>query len=86
MKPNAVALKREKLFMDHVFKCFTFGKPVRRDSPVEKEEAMTKAEELKGLFSRVKLIRKNFAVSKMHVKRKFAHPVDQMGKILDKKA
>ena len=81
MKPNIVALKREKQFMDHVYKCFTFGKPVRRDTPLVKQ-GPSNIDEIKRKFNRVRLIRSYFSVKRQKKNRKFDYPVDHMGRIL----
>ena len=81
MKPNVVAMKREKQFMDHVLKCFTFGQPVRRDDP-RKKEGPSAVDEIKRKFNRVFLIRKFFSVKRAKANKKFDYPVDHMGRIL----
>ena len=83
LKPQVVARQREKLIMDHVLKCFTFGRPVRRDSPLERQE-VSNIDEIKALFSRVHLIRHNFKVQRRNVNRKFDNPVDQFGHIIER--
>lgn len=43
--PTAIAMKREKIIMDHVLKCFTWGRKVRRDTPLETNQ-QSKADEI----------------------------------------
>ena len=38
LKPVTYARRREKNIMEHVLKCFTFGKKVRRIDPPEDEK------------------------------------------------
>ena len=81
MKPNVVELKRQKQYMDHVLKCFTFGHPVRRDEPLVKQ-GPSAIDEIKRKFNRVFLIRKFFSVKRSKANKKFDYPVDHMGRIL----
>ena len=75
MKPCVVALKREKQFMDHVLKCFTFGKPVRRTNPLDASN-VSKIDEIRSKFNRVRLIRKYFSIKRRAMNRKFDFPID----------
>lgn len=70
--------------MDHVLKCFTFGKPVRRDNPLEVDH-VSKIEEIKSKFNRVRLIRRYFSIKRRHLNRKFDFPIDQLGRIVSQK-
>ena len=58
--PTAIAMKREKIIMDHVLKCFTWGRKVRRDTPLEVNQ-VSKADDIRRKFNRVKLIRRYFS-------------------------
>ena len=67
--------------MKHVLKCFTFGKPVRRDIPLISEEG-SRVNEIKSKFNRVRLIRRYFSVKRRNLNRKFDYPIDQLGRIM----
>jgi hypothetical protein len=71
--------------MEHVAKCFTFGKPVRRDTPEMCDDA-SRIEEIKSKFNRVRLIRKYFSIKRKNQARKFDYPIDQLGNIVTKKS
>ena len=75
IKPSVVAYKREKQFMEHVYKCFTFGKPVRRIEPLVYDEG-SRVNEIKSKFNRVRLIRQYFSVKRRDLHRKFDFPID----------
>ena len=81
MKPNIIARRREKEFMDHVMKCFTFGQPVRRDTPFV-IQGPSNIDEIKRRFNRVKLIRNYFSIKRRNATKKFDYPIDHMGRIL----
>lgn len=81
MKPSVVAHKREKQFMEHVYKCFTFGKPVRRIEPLVYDEG-SRVTEIKSKFNRVRLIRRYFSVKRRNLHRKFDFPIDQLGRLV----
>ena len=80
LKPNVISMKREKQFMNHVLKCFTFGKPVRRDNGIVVDNA-SRFDEIKSRFNRVRLIRRYFSIKRRNLNRKFDYPVDQLGRI-----
>ena len=73
--PSVVAMKREKQFMEHVFKCFTWGKPVRRDTALI-DEGVSRVGEFRKQFNRVRLIRRFFSVKRRNMIRKFDFPID----------
>ena len=75
LKPSVVGLRRERQFMEHVLKCFTYGKPVRRDNPLVADVG-SRIEEIKGKFNRVRLIRRFFSVKRRNLNRKFDYPID----------
>ena len=75
IKPTLIALKREKQFMEHVLKCFTWGKPVRRDTPLIDDE-VSRLDEFRTRFNRVRLIRKFFSIKRRNLNRKFDYPID----------
>lgn len=79
--PSVIAMRREKQIMDHVLKCFTWGKPVRRDVPLVGKDG-SRINEIKSKFNRVRLIRQYFSVKRRNLNRKFDYPVDQLGNIL----
>lgn len=81
--PHIVALKREQQFMQHVYKCFTFGYPVRRIDPLIPMTS-SKIEELKRAFNRVALIRGFFSIQRKNMKRKFKFPLDWFGNVVKK--
>ena len=66
LKPVAYTRKREKNIMDHVLKCFTFGKPVRRIEAPEDEKG-NKIEEMQRKFNRVRLIRTFHSVKRRNL-------------------
>ena len=68
-------MRREKQIMDHVLKCFTWGKPVRRDVPLVGKDG-SRINEIKSKFNRVRLIRQYFSVKRRNLNRKFDYPVD----------
>ena len=78
-------MKREKQFMEHVLKCFTWGVPVRRDTPLVNDE-VSKIDEIKSKFNRVRLIRRYFSVKRRDLNRKFDCPIDQLGRMVKKGA
>ena len=82
--PSVVAMKREKQIMEHVYKCFTFGKPVRRDNPLVCHD-VSRIDEIKQKFNRVKLIRRYFSVKRRNMHRKFDYPIDQLGRLVRSK-
>jgi len=59
-KPNIIAQKRERQMHSHVLKCFAFGKPVRRTKPLE-ENNMSRVEDMRRRFNRVRLIRQFYS-------------------------
>lgn len=75
LKPVTYARRREKNIMDHVLKCFTFGKPVRRIDPPEDEKG-SKIEDMQRKFNRVRLIRTFHSVKRRNLQRKFDDPLD----------
>ena len=81
LRPSVVSMKREKQLMNHVLKCFTFGKAVRRDNALLVDDS-SRVEEIKSKFNRVKLIRRFFSIKRRDVNRKFDYPVDQLGRIV----
>ena len=56
--PSISSINREKVIMNHVLKCFTFGKPVRRDTPDDSQPHESRIEEIKKKFNRIFLIRR----------------------------
>ena len=80
MKPSVIAAKREKQFIDHVYKCFTFGKPVRRIDALA-DDSVSRCDEIKSKFNRVRLIRRFFSIKRRNLNRKFDYPIDQLGRI-----
>ena len=70
--------------MEHVYKCFTFGKPVRRDNPLVCND-VSRIDEIKQKFNRVKLIRRYFSVKRRNMHRKFDYPIDQLGRLVRSK-
>ena len=78
LKPVTYARLREKKIMDHVLKCFTFGKQVRRIEPPEDEKG-NKIEEMQRKFNRVRLIRTFHSIKRRNLQRKFDDPLDQHG-------
>jgi len=70
--------------MEHVLKCFTFGKAVRRDE-TEVFHSVSRIDEIKQKFNRVKLIRKFFSIKRRGFNRKFDYPIDQLGRIVRSK-
>ena len=77
-------MKREKQFMDHVLKCFTWGKPVRRDNPLIDDE-VSRVDEFRSKFNRVRLIRSFFSIKRRNLNKKFDYPIDQLGRIMSQK-
>lgn len=75
MLPSVVAMRREKQIMQHVLKCFTFGKPVRRNIAHISGEG-SRINEIKSKFNRVRLIRRYFSVKRSNLNRKFDYPID----------
>ena len=63
LKASAISMRREKQFMAHVLKCFTFGRPVRRDQAPAGSN-VSKTQEIKSRFNRVRLIRRYFSIPK----------------------
>lgn len=53
------ASQREEVISDHVLKCFTFGKQVKRDSPPPKIKQAKFVKEINRKFDAVDVIRKN---------------------------
>ena len=84
LKPSIIALKREKQFMEHVLKCFTWGRPVRRDTPLINDE-ISWADEFRRRFNWVRLIRNFFSIKRRNLNRKFDYPIDQLGKVMNEK-
>ena len=78
LKPVIYAKKRENQFMAHVMKCFTFGKPVRRTDPLD-NESVSRIEEMRRKFNRVRLIRSYHSIKRRDKQRKFEDPLDQLG-------
>ena len=75
MRPSVVAMRREKQFIQHVLKCFTFGKPVRRDNPLV-YDSVSRIDEIRSKFNRVRLIRRYFSIKRRDLNRKFDYPID----------
>ena len=75
MKPIIYTQRREKNIMDHVMKCFTFGKPVRRTEPLETDTA-SRTEDVKKRFNRIRLIRNFHSIKRRDKNRKFDNPLD----------
>ena len=78
MKPVIFSKKRENMVMDHVLKCFTFGKPVRRTEPLVNDDA-SKLDDIKRKFNRIRLIRSFHSIKRENRQRKFDNPLDQLG-------
>lgn len=76
LQKSIVALEREKHIMQHVMKCFTFGKEIRRDAAGNFSfKQVDKISEIKESFCRVGLIRKYFNKSCEASIRKFRGPI-----------
>ena len=70
--------------MEHVFKCFTYGKKVIRN-PTDVGEDTSRVDTLKMRFRRIDLLRKYFAVQKDAKDKKFSFPVNEFGEELAQK-
>ena len=84
VKPNMIARLREKQMYAHVLKCFAFGKPVRRVNPVT-ENNLSRVEDIRRRFNRVRLIRQFYSKKRANCNRKFDFPIDQFGRICSDK-
>lgn len=77
-KAALLSKRKEDRIMDHVMKCFTFGKKLKRQIE-DKDIEETKVDTLKKRFKRMGLLRQYYSVSKQQSERKFTHPLTEEG-------
>eukprot|EP00347_Sterkiella_histriomuscorum_P008019 403346680 len=70
--------RKEDRILDHVMKCFTFGKRVRRQVEDEAQQ-ISRVQILKTRFQRLELVREYFSVKKKQTNRKFKNPLTEDG-------
>ncbi|CDW80238.1 UNKNOWN [Stylonychia lemnae] len=73
--------RRQDRIYEHIMKCFTFGKKVKRQSEQEHQQ-VSKVEILQRRFQRLGLVREYFSLDKKKINRKFRFPVNEEGEPL----
>jgi len=75
--------------INYANRCFTFGKPVRRDTPanaVGNTGASNKIDDIQRRFNRVALLKQYFSKVREDQKKKFDFPIDQQGRVMSQLA
>ncbi|CDW82160.1 UNKNOWN [Stylonychia lemnae] len=74
--------RRQDRVMNHVFKCFTFGKKCRRQLD-DDVAIVSRVDILKRRFQRLDLVRDYYSVKKRNNQRKFKYPLNELANQLD---
>lgn len=84
MKPIGNVKEREDHIQSHTMKCFTHGKPVRRNEEQLPDDSQNRnrLDELRRKFNRISLLRKYYSKKNETKWKKFNYPIDQRGEIL----
>jgi len=75
--------------INYANRCFTYGKPVRRDTlPGDglgnyADSVSKRIDEIQRKFNRVGLLKQYYSKAKKDKQKKFDYPIDQQGKIVN---